>query len=904
MATDINAIIAQAKNSALQTQGMSKAAQIKAQGGSVKHGGPSILSRIFDVISRPLYATAEPVARTFEGKSAGSIAKGVLSGLAGKSKTDYNQVIERGAKYNNILDAINKNKYAKFITGTTANVVLDPSTYFGGELVRAGGEQAAKAAGLRAIGEHMALPETVKAIREAGDTAKLAKLERATTAGADAEKAAKGAERAGKAAARAADREALNTAKETVGKAAYEAAKTNAPGKIGIKFAGKSIAQFEKPYAGLAKLGNIVGSTEVGNSLNKAFRTAATFPENTNKLRREVQLAGLAHAEEVNKEIANFYKDLKPHELQLVTHAAEAGKAEGGLASSLHGVLAENGKDLGPYVDKMRNVLDTNFNDAYNAGVFRDAKGNILPKDQAYKENYVPHYYEKGMTEEEAVRKGSKVVGPDKPNFTKQQAIESVAHAKSLGLPVEENADRILMKRTSANYQAIARAKYVDGVTKEYGKEFGRKLSKKFMEENNIKNVDSPYVSKTTYFPAKIADAITALEEMHTNNKLYEDFLKHFDAVQNHWKFAATGVNPGHHFRNMIGDAWNNFVLGGVKNPDRYRQSAEVVLRDSPNFTMKVGEATLDKADLLRHNIESGAKPSFTSELTGGDPGFLKGLKGKIAAASEKREEFTRMAHFIDAFKDEGKAIKANSPTLAKDLQEAASRAGARVRHVNIDFGDLTHFEQQVMKRAIPFYTWSRKNLPLQLEALALHPGRVAALPKGTAALQTLLGTNQGGYNSQGVMDTIPKWLKQMSSVRLQGEGHGKNSIYWNTALPFDDISKFTEGGTAGVFSNLVGMLSPGAKIPIELATGKSLFTGGKRQAGAAYAAGQVPSVNQIYKLLSGKQKLASPQTLNYLSGAGIQEITPGQVASENYRQQADLNKTLKALRNKAKAGK
>lgn len=897
-------LTARVKNATLQAQGTAKAAQVNALGGSVKHGGPSVLSRIMDVISRPLYATAEPVARLTEGRSTGDVFKGVVGGLTGKNKTDYGSVIERGAQHSTALAGINKNRFLKTGLSLAGNVLLDPTTYVGGEVIKAGGEQAAKAAGIRAIAEHVALPESVKAVEEASNAAKAAKLEKATVAGHDAEKTARVVERAGKDATRTANKEILNTAKDTVGKVAYDAAKTNAPGSIGVKFAGKTIANLEKPYAGLAKLGSIVGDTEIGNTLSKAFRTSEAFPETTNALRRKVQLAGLAHAENDTKAMAAFFQDLTKDEKKMVSRSIEGGPTAEGLASNLHGVAATNGKDLGAYVDEAKRILSTHFNDEHDAGIFRHNNGRLKQVDEAFRDNYVPHYFEDAKSQGIADKIKKKLeVGSDKPGFTQKRTFETLADAKAVGATPVEEIDRILAKRTGAHYSSLARAKYVDGVTKEYGKEFGRKLSKKFMEDNGMATVDSPYVSKTTVFPKKIAESLQAMDKMHSDNEVYNTFLKHFDKVQNHWKFAATGVNPGHHIRNMVGDVWNNFVLGGVTNPDRYRQAAEAVLGNSDKFSMKVGEATLNRSELLMHNIEAGAKPSFTSSEFASDPSFLKGIKGKIAAGSEKREEFTRMAHFIDAFKDEGKAIKANSPTLAKDLQEAADRAGARVRHVNIDFGDITPFEQRVMKRALPFYTWSRKNIPLQLEALAMHPGRVAALPKGTAAIQTLLGTNQGGYNSLGVMDTIPKWMKQMSAVRLQGEGQGKNSIYWTPNLPFDDISKFTEGGTSGVFSNLVGMASPLAKAPIELATGKSLFTGGPRQTGAAYAAGQVPSINQIFKLLTGKQKVLSPQTLNYLTGAGTQEVTPGQVAGETYRQQASLNKTLKALRTKAKKG-
>ena len=41
------------------------------------------------------------------------------------------------------------------------------------------------------------------------------------------------------------------------------------------------------------------------------------------------------------------------------------------------------------------------------------------------------------------------------------------------------------------------------------------------------------------------------------------------------------------------------------------------------------------------------------------------------------------------------------------------------------DYGDISPFERSVLKRVMPFYTWSRKNIPLQFEAIALHPDKI-----------------------------------------------------------------------------------------------------------------------------------------------------------------------------------
>src|SRR5262245_14070461 len=101
---------------------------LQRQGGKVKHGGPSIINRVFDVLSRPNYAVAEGYRRL--GKhgfgdlpaAVGDFAKGAVSGAAGKDKTTFSKVL----KEENLL----KGKPGG-IAGFALDIALDPTTYVG-----------------------------------------------------------------------------------------------------------------------------------------------------------------------------------------------------------------------------------------------------------------------------------------------------------------------------------------------------------------------------------------------------------------------------------------------------------------------------------------------------------------------------------------------------------------------------------------------------------------------------------------------------------------------------------------------------------------------------------------------------------------------------------------------------
>ena len=81
-----------------------------------------------------------------------------------------------------------------------------------------------------------------------------------------------------------------------------------------------------------------------------------------------------------------------------------------------------------------------------------------------------------------------------------------------------------------------------------------------------------------------------------------------------------------------------------------------------------------------------------------------------------------------------GDAIENNSKIahfIAKRESGLSNTEAAKsVRKYLFDYGDLTDFERKTMRTILPFYTWMRKNMPLQVQAMFEDPGRYAKIPK------------------------------------------------------------------------------------------------------------------------------------------------------------------------------
>jgi len=126
----------------------------------------------------------------------------------------------------------------------------------------------------------------------------------------------------------------------------------------------------------------------------------------------------------------------------------------------------------------------------------------------------------------------------------------------------------------------------------------------------------------------------------------------------------------------------------------------------------------------------------------------------------------------------------------------------------------LSAFERNWMKRLIPFYTWSRNNIPLQLEQIAKQPGKYAAIGK----IQDIIGGKEGREE----MKDLPDWMKEQLNFRIGGDNG--LSLWLQLSLPVEDISKLPVN-EQGIRS-IVSMMSPLIKTPIEIITNKNIYFG------------------------------------------------------------------------------
>ena len=221
--------------------------------------------------------------------------------------------------------------------------------------------------------------------------------------------------------------------------------------------------------------------------------------------------------------------------------------------------------------------------------------------------------------------------------------------------------------------------------------------------------------------------------------------LRSFDRVQNWWKGQAL-IAPSYHLRNFIGNIWNLHLMG-VRGPKKYAQALAMEFPESvakinkffnTNITTDIitdlgqkysREQVLDMAHkyqvLGRGQYSADIPQALADEVSGGSWNIFKQnnklFRGNRAVGGSI-EDNARLAGFIQG--------------LEKGLPP--EEAAIQVKKFLFDYDDLTMFEKNIMKRAMPFYTFTRKNIPLQLERLVKTPGKFSNLEHVVQAVENI----------------------------------------------------------------------------------------------------------------------------------------------------------------------
>lgn len=279
--------------------------------------------------------------------------------------------------------------------------------------------------------------------------------------------------------------------------------------------------------------------------------------------------------------------------------------------------------------------------------------------------------------------------------------------------------------------------------------------------------------------------------------------LKTFDKVQNWWKGQAL-LGPSYHVRNQVGNLWNNYLAG--VNPAYYVKAGlaqtgkladdttkKVIQAAKEHGVINEGFFMADIPTAIENQVKKG-----TSFFKGVNPfsqeNYLFRLNKKIGSGIENN---ARLAHFMD------KLAEGFSP------EEAAMS----VKKYLFDYTDLTSIERNVFKRIAPFYTWTKKNIPLQLSELVKQPGKFTLPYKIIERLEQGVEIPDEKYMSEYIANNIP--------IRIRKNDKGTYDYFFlGQWLPYSSAIDFL----SNPMDNIISQITPIIKAPVERFANKSLY--------------------------------------------------------------------------------
>lgn len=322
------------------------------------------------------------------------------------------------------------------------------------------------------------------------------------------------------------------------------------------------------------------------------------------------------------------------------------------------------------------------------------------------------------------------------------------------------------------------------------------------------------------------------------------------------WSRLNLAIFPSTHFRNFLGDYWNNHLAGinpakewrtdgayfhahklmsdlGLLGTNRASEKLDIlgkINRGEITGSIKLGATTLDYKDIVKQFIDHG--------------GMSGGLRD-IATSNKAADALEKASESIFKITDKKSLNKLNplSPEfipskIGVNVAEAitvenrlahfiyqlknglpADEAMMSVKKYLFNYEDLSKFERNVLKTYAPFYTWTRNNLPLQVEALAKSPGKFANVMLAVNDLEDKQSKKE--IPPEG----IPSYVRDEFGVPVRKNEDGTYDFQLlGGYLPMTDLLKL---GSPRAFGRMIlKSLTPFVQAPLESLTNHNFYSG------------------------------------------------------------------------------
>lgn len=296
--------------------------------------------------------------------------------------------------------------------------------------------------------------------------------------------------------------------------------------------------------------------------------------------------------------------------------------------------------------------------------------------------------------------------------------------------------------------------------------------------------------------------------------KLYDKFNDIFKTLKL--------LTPGFHMRNLVGN-FTNLMLSGA-NMRQFASEAPMAIKVmtqgekifTKTITTPMVPLTGEEQMILRYYkaVTDNGFTKIGSALRDLPEDIIKALELKTPSKNLLRKATNFNASLnevVDSY------YRINGYIYASKHPEILGRLGLAnpesfVRRVFFDPNDLTKFEKETMRRLIPFYTFTKKNLAYQLKNLPQNTVIYKRLKKTIGTMWDNLDIGEENVE-QYKLDNF--WIPV---TRLDSNGK-YTAVKLN--LPVGDVGEFIQDPAR----KLLSAASPLFRAPWEMITNKSIYT-------------------------------------------------------------------------------
>ena len=302
--------------------------------------------------------------------------------------------------------------------------------------------------------------------------------------------------------------------------------------------------------------------------------------------------------------------------------------------------------------------------------------------------------------------------------------------------------------------------------------------------------------------PDRIVDSMQAAERFVARGGS-KSFFRKYDKLHNLLRGYMI-MKPGFHMRNYFSGVFMNHLAG--MDWSNYRRYMRAYWKFQEEEAVRLGMP--DKAARMRKQMRArGIDPSSVSaehvqyvrELA--ESGTLGGAGAQVAtefvdtssAAAGKAtvriggKKINLLAaanptssqnFLLKLSKNTGMATETflrgalGFDTLYKGL--SPDEAFENVMKFHFDYDDLSDFERNVIKKVVPFYTWTRKNMPLMMEMAARRP----------AVFNKYNSLKKEMEYGQERPQIVPQWMERQGAIQTPWKYEGE-SMFILPDLPF-----------------------------------------------------------------------------------------------------------------------